>query len=107
MTETISPLELAGLAARYASICRTSNMSVELPRHRWKAVLTRRPHRHRDAWSRNNECRFAAVRDGFFYRLLHRARDIVYDTEPGVRMDFDRFCEDHFRDGARLPGLLS
>src|SRR5262245_33883935 len=25
----------------------------------------------------------------------------------GVRMDFDRFCEDHFRGGARHGGLLS
>src|SRR5262245_4650076 len=40
MIGTIGPLELAGLAATYASTCRTRSVSVELARHRWKAVLT-------------------------------------------------------------------
>src|SRR5215510_9623063 len=40
MIGTIGPLELAGLAATYASTSRTRSVSVELARHRWKAVLT-------------------------------------------------------------------
>src|SRR5262245_33941672 len=40
MIATIGPLELAGLAATYASTCRTRSVSVELAKHRWKAVLT-------------------------------------------------------------------
>ena len=34
------PLELAGFVAAYASTARTRSVSVELARHRWKAVLT-------------------------------------------------------------------
>src|SRR5262245_10351787 len=40
MIGPIGPLELAGLAATYASTSRTRSLSVELARHRWKAVLT-------------------------------------------------------------------
>src|SRR5262249_39237318 len=40
MIGTIGPLDLAGLAATYASTCRTRSVSVELARHRWKVVLT-------------------------------------------------------------------
>ena len=38
---TIGPLALAGLLAAYDSTSRTRSVSVELARHRWKAVLTR------------------------------------------------------------------
>src|SRR5262249_59207129 len=41
MIGTIGPLEVAGLAATYASPCRTRSVSVELARHRCKPVLTR------------------------------------------------------------------
>src|SRR5215813_7906645 len=34
------PLRVRGLAATYASTSRTRSVSVELARHRWKAVLT-------------------------------------------------------------------
>src|SRR5262249_60593848 len=37
---TMGPLALAGLLAAYDSIPRTRTVSVELARHRWKAVLT-------------------------------------------------------------------
>jgi hypothetical protein len=37
---TIGPLELAGFVAAYDSTSRTRSVSVELARHRWKAVLT-------------------------------------------------------------------
>src|SRR6478672_9313369 len=40
MTATTGPVELAGLATTYASTCRARTVSVELARHRWKAVLT-------------------------------------------------------------------
>jgi hypothetical protein len=40
MTATIGPLELAGLVSTYASTCRTRSVSVEVARHRCKAVLT-------------------------------------------------------------------
>src|SRR5262245_61514181 len=41
MVTTIGPLKLAGLVATYASTSRTRSVSVELARHRWRAVLTR------------------------------------------------------------------
>src|SRR5262245_46718093 len=40
MIATVGPLELAGLLATYASTSRTRSVSVELARHRWKAVRT-------------------------------------------------------------------